>query len=111
MISFEGDLNMNNIELLPCPFCGRRAELRHDKEGFSFVICSNDGCYVRTNSCLNDNKAITLWNNRMPKKRILEKLEEKAYSEEKMSIYGKYHKQKAKGIYEAIDIIWKGDAE
>lgn len=48
-----------------CPFCGRVAELRHDKEGFSFIICANDGCYVRTDGCLNDDEAKMLWNKRV----------------------------------------------
>ena len=59
-----------------CPFCGRCAELRHDKEGFSYVLCANDGCYVRTDGHLNDESAIKAWNTRKPMERIVERLEE-----------------------------------
>lgn len=56
-------MNLNN-ELKQCPFCGREAELRHDEEGFSYVVCANDGCYVRTAGDLNDDAAIRNWNKR-----------------------------------------------
>ena len=51
-------------ELKRCPFCGRRPELRHDKDGFSYIVCANDGCYVRTDGHLNDEAAIKAWNRR-----------------------------------------------
>ena len=63
-------------ELLKCPFCGRRAELRHDKDGFSYIVCANDGCYVRTDGHLNEESAIKHWNTRKPMANIVEKLEE-----------------------------------
>ena len=65
---------MGKIE--KCPFCGRYAELRHDKDGFSYVLCANDGCYVRTDGHLNEESAIKAWNNRKPMERIVERLEE-----------------------------------
>lgn len=53
-------------ELKPCPFCGtNNAALRHDKDGFSFVLCEKDGCYVRTDGHLNDNAAVEAWNRRV----------------------------------------------
>ena len=45
--------------LKPCPFCGRKPELRHDDDGFSYIVCANDNCYV------NDNAAIMAWNRRV----------------------------------------------
>ena len=51
-------------KLRPCPFCGRRAELRHNNDGFSYIVCANDGCYVRTDGHLNDESAIEHWNRR-----------------------------------------------
>ena len=46
-------------ELKPCPFCGRKPELRRDNDGFSYIVCANDNCYV------NDNAAIMAWNRRV----------------------------------------------
>ena len=51
-------------ELKPCPFCGRKPEIRHNADGFSYVLCANDGCYARTDGCLNDNEAAKAWNRR-----------------------------------------------
>lgn len=52
-------------ELKPCPFCGRKPEIRHNADGFSYVLCANDGCYARTDGCLNDNEAAKAWNCRV----------------------------------------------
>lgn len=57
-------MDQTKIKLKPCPFCGRRAELRHDKDGFSFILCANDGCYVQTDGHLNEESAIKNWNTR-----------------------------------------------
>lgn len=46
-------------ELKPCPFCGRKPELRRDDDGFSYIVCANDNRYV------NDNAAIMAWNRRV----------------------------------------------
>ena len=67
---------MSEIKLLPCPFCGRKAELRYNKDGFVYILCANDGCYARTDGCLNENEASRLWNTRKPMERIIERLEE-----------------------------------
>ncbi len=53
-----------NTSLKKCPFCGRRAELRYDKDGFSYILCANDGCYARTDGCLNEYEAARCWNRR-----------------------------------------------
>lgn len=55
-------------ELKPCPFCGRKAELRYTEEGFSYIVCANDGCYVRTDGHLNEESAINHWNKRTSQK-------------------------------------------
>ena len=52
-------------ELKPCPFCGRKPELRRDDAGCSYIVCANDNCYVRTDGHLNDNAAIKAWNKRV----------------------------------------------
>ena len=51
-------------DLKPCPFCGRQAELRYTEEGFAYIVCANDGCYVRTDGHLNEDSAIRHWNKR-----------------------------------------------
>lgn len=102
-------------KLLKCPFCGRRAELRYDKDGFSYIVCANDGCYVRTDGHLNEESAINHWNTRKPMANIVEKLEEKqeryddvAFME--MNTNGhtldfEYAHGKKDGVQEAINIV------
>ena len=53
------------LELKDCPFCGRSAELRHDNEGWSFIVCANDGCYAETGKMLNETQAMNAWNRRV----------------------------------------------
>ena len=69
------------IKIKKCPFCGRSAELRHDKEGFSYVLCANDGCYVRTDGHLNDESAIKAWNTRIPVDDVVEALKKPIWIE------------------------------
>lgn len=52
-------------KLKRCPFCGRKADLRYTSEDFSYIVCANDGCYVRTDGHLNEESAIKSWNRRM----------------------------------------------
>ena len=67
---------MSEIKLKRCPFCGRKAELRYSKNGFAYILCANDGCYARTDGCLNENGARRLWNTRKQIEEIVERLEE-----------------------------------
>ena len=67
---------MSEIKLKPCPFCGRKAELRYNKDGFAYILCANDGCYARTDGCLNENEASRLWNTRKPMERIISRYTE-----------------------------------
>ncbi len=57
----------SNIDRLkPCPFCGRQASFRTTLDnGFIYVVCANDGCYARTDGCLNEEEAIKCWNRRV----------------------------------------------
>lgn len=69
---------MNNINLLPCPFCGYDyADIEQDKEGFVYVRCHKSGCMARTDGCLNEEEAARLWNRREPIKKIIEELKNK----------------------------------
>lgn len=56
--------NKKLLLLLPCPFCGRAPELRRDRDGFSYVVCANDGCYIKTDGHLNYESAVNQWNTR-----------------------------------------------
>ena len=98
-------------ELLKCPFCGRRAELRHDKDGFSYIVCANDGCYVRTDGHLNEESAINQWNTRKSMANIVEKLEEKTEFLKDCTKYGnESSEQQEKSystmmMYEVADLV------
>lgn len=48
-------------ELLPCPFCGSRAELDIER-GFPYVHCTC--CTARTGTCDTNEEAIEEWNRR-----------------------------------------------
>lgn len=41
-------------------------------------------------------------------KKVVEQLEDEMYSESKNAIFGKHHKQKAKGLERAIEIVKRG---
>ena len=55
---------MERIELKPCPFCGRQAVIRYE-DGYVHIVCANDGCYARTDGCLNEQEAARCWNRRV----------------------------------------------
>ena len=99
---------MSEVKLLNCPFCGRKAEMRYNKDGFAYVLCANDGCYARTDGCLNENEASRLWNTRKPMERILKRLNSKKVLEYVASV--KDSKEETlingyvKGIKKAIEI-------
>ena len=52
-------------ELKPCPFCGRKAILRHDSSGF-YAKCGNSMCSVMPTTWYFDEeeKVIEAWNRR-----------------------------------------------
>ena len=58
------------IELLPCPFCGGKAQLLHEHRGitYSYVICMK--CAAQTDifqistEHSSDEKAVAAWNRR-----------------------------------------------
>lgn len=40
---------MSSEELLPCPFCGSRAEMRYvSATGMHYIVCTNAQCRCRT---------------------------------------------------------------
>lgn len=87
---------MSETKLLPCPFCGGKAIVSQDSDGY-YVTCKND-CVVQMKSYL-EREAINAWNNRKPVERILERLEELyKYNAEQADIYkdgnGAYMREK-----------------
>ena len=92
-------------KLKKCPFCSREAELRYNKDGFSFVVCANDGCYVRTDGHLNEDAAITAWNKRKPMERIVKRLEEKLSIARQSSYSNEISLGIASGLNLAIEIV------
>ena len=66
---------MNEIKLLPCPFCGGEAELLKGLcELDNYVMCLK--CRCKTKLYNTKEAAIKAWNTRKPMERILERLEE-----------------------------------
>ena len=72
----------SEIKLLPCPFCGGEAEIRHYEDytkDFAsvykyYVECTE--CKAQSNMKANMEDIIKDWNTRKPMDRIVEKLEE-----------------------------------
>lgn len=102
---------MSEIKLLPCPFCGGEAKYikRTNEHPYVHAVwCEN--CNCRTSFEQSEKEVIHKWNARKPMDRIVEQLECEMYSEMKNAAFGKHHKQKAKGLEKAIEIV-KGGAE
>ena len=53
------------VELLPCPFCGGKAEIRKTVMKLSCVVCSK--CFARTSVNVIE-KAVKEWNSRFEPK-------------------------------------------
>ena len=63
---------MSEKKLLSCPFCGGEAEVC----GYYFIQCTKCGASTLTHT--NREKAVELWNTRVPMQKIVERLEEEA---------------------------------
>lgn len=106
-------------KLKSCPFCGRRPELEYDDDGFAYIVCANDGCYVKTDGHSNADAAIKAWNTRKPIDKVIEQLEagiqkmceticvDDGYEQE---IYDAYRQGIYDAFTEAIEIV-KGGVE
>jgi Lar family restriction alleviation protein len=51
-------------ELLPCPFCGSKAELKETDLGGYILWCTNYDCYVHGMHSHNKDEVIAAWNKR-----------------------------------------------
>lgn len=60
-------LERDNQNLMRCPFCGSRADIRHTfgctYPGCYFVMCR--GCGMSSDNYSSSEKALTAWNNRV----------------------------------------------
>ena len=66
--SLSSSVNFN--DLLPCPFCGRKADIIENYDGWHgyrcMIMCSNIECIsVSTYWCSNKIDAINKWNTRV----------------------------------------------
>ncbi len=53
-------------QLLPCPFCGSRAELTIGDGGYIWANCSNIDCMAMTADSKRASSAARIWNTRVP---------------------------------------------
>ena len=96
---------MNNINLLPCPFCGGAVEyhpLSHHMNNFwnkNTIYCPSCDFMMEGSSTIS---LIKRWNTRKPMERILTRLEEKKRSDgtESDREWGKYI-----GYADSINIV------
>lgn len=59
---------MEEIELLPCPFCGSKAEFIEHSSGVTYdVCCAQSGCYLEEGAdwYLDKAEAVAMWNTRV----------------------------------------------
>lgn len=64
-------------ELLPCPFCGSKAELVHPHEDMYIVGCSNEDCPIWCGLAFNmEEHAVKFWNARALKERGVKQMME-----------------------------------
>lgn len=102
----------NEIKLLPCPFCGEKAEIINHRSGEYAVECTN--CYGKTHRSVTEKLAIERWNTRKPIDRIVEQLQEKAREaqeagDRQISIdYREMDYSTAQAFSEAVEILKDG---
>ena len=66
---------MNEIKLLPCPFCG--GEAKWATEHKHWIICKR--CQSESDYYENSDDALKAWNTRKPMEEIVERLEESGF--------------------------------
>ena len=56
-------LKPENIELRPCPYCGSKATIVHDKNSKGYYgACEKEECYAHTEICCSERGALDDWN-------------------------------------------------
>ena len=102
----------DEIKLLPCPFCGEKAEIIKHRSGGYAVECTE--CYGKTHRSVTEKLAIERWNTRKPIDRIVEQLQEKsteavnAADREISFDYRQMDYVEAEAFTEAADIVKGG---
>lgn len=64
MMSKDATPVAENVELLPCPFCGGDAALRGHQAPEFWVFCDAIGCKASTEAFGSKQRAISAWNTR-----------------------------------------------
>ena len=96
---------MSEIKLLPCPFCGGKAEIGDCGSGTFKIQCEND-CIAGNNHFLRKdiNVLVRAWNTRKPMERILKRLSSKEVLENVAPSDDVLTNGYVKGIKKAIEI-------
>ena len=72
-----GEVDMSEIKLLPCPFCGGEAIVYEDEQYNQYMIGCKNCCAIEPmTEWTSKENAIAQWNYRKPMQEILERLEE-----------------------------------
>lgn len=94
---------MSEIELLPCPFCSGKVEIRQKGHGSYYGGCVN-GCFI-SSSEYDKNALAKQLNTRKPIQEIVERLEEeKKNNIDWLTIESLYYDGKVVGLEDAIEI-------
>ena len=95
-------------KLLPCPFCGDKAELFEDEPRQFYVGCTNPDCKVEAFLPFSKTREIAIehWNVRKPMEQIVERLEDEIEDE----VWRGYEERviEKSTLYGAIEIVKGG---
>ena len=87
---------MQNDKLLPCPFCGEKAETTFICDGkYNQIKCKTPKCIMNVDMSAfykSKEEAIEQWNTRKPMERIVEQLEDEKPCRYKLKGYIEKHR-------------------
>ena len=67
----------NHNEPLPCPFCGKHAEIRDSRDagGPVYFWASCESCGAQGSPCVTEDEAVSAWNRRPREEELARRLE------------------------------------